>query len=436
MKKLICVIFSCVLISFCFCLNALALGDFTAYNCSGYQDGNTLHITWAKFENASSYELTYTVKTSSSSRTVKINLHDTNYVIDNLTFGCKVDIAVNAFVNDSVLEVFSGLELTVLYAPPVILEKGENSVELKRYMGMTYSMDGVHFFNESLFSGLEANTEYTFYQKDSLGNISNPLTVMMGKNEETTNQTSVEETIQTLPAETTVETVETTNLPQTQTEVTQKVDPRTKNTKTTVYGEGISIIDNSGKYNASYFIKYNDLTDSVSSGKDYSTIVSHAKKAIGKQYGDILKIYSISFGYTDSDGDDVYIDLPYNGIISMDISDIKCDPVYLCFDYEKEAQKLVTSVKDGVIKTVINVDTNYKYIVLVGDKDGIKNSGIVNTKSSGTKPQTNITFSLDVLPYIAIAVVAVAVGVVLMLIFIKKIRNNQSREWLKNNKRF
>lgn len=437
MKKLIFAL-AILLISFILCLNAYAtLGEFTAYNCSGYQNGNTIYVTWTDYGNVVSYEITYTIISNASNRTITLNVQDNYYIIDDLNFGNKVAINVDAiYANGTRVEVFAGLELNVLYLPPTLVDKDTNSVELEYFDGFKYSMDGLNFHEEYIFKNLDANVEYKFYQMDKSGNISNPLSVILeGVPNETTNQpgTDISSSDETQDPQSTQEPEETTTVEP------EIVDPRTLNTKTSVFGNGISIVNNSGNYNQTYFIYLSNLTSSISSNnKEYSNIVNHSKKVIGKQYGDILGIYRISFGYDDGDGDQVYVDLPYNSVLSIDVSSFNCNPIYICFDYEKEASKLTSSIKDGNLKCVINVDSEYKYIVLVGDKDALKNNGYVPQSNKSQSPSSTPSFSglsSEAIPYIIIAVVAVAVGVVLMLIFIKKVRTNQSREWLKNNKR-
>jgi hypothetical protein len=47
---------------------------------------------------------------------------------------------------------------------PEVLSKTHNSVTLKANAAYEFSMDGSIWQSSNVFSGLDANTEYTFYQ--------------------------------------------------------------------------------------------------------------------------------------------------------------------------------------------------------------------------------------------------------------------------------
>lgn len=454
MKKILSFVIALVIGFSLFILNVFAFGEFKAYNCSGMQDGNTLIIEWVNFNNVNSYDLIYyDAATPDDVKTIKCV--ETEKQLTNLVFGHLYNISVYAnTIDGNRNEVFSGLEIRVLFEAPVIENKTSTSVTLKKYVGMTYSIDGLNYSESSKFENLAYGEVYTFYQRDSMGNTTSldvlieniPIDTVSTIDNNQTEPTITTPIIQTDPVivdpeqtinkPTPIDDITTVTNPKTNIETTSVQTETTKpNTKTQVYGNKIDILDKGGNYDNRYFIEITNVTSSASK-KDISNIEKRVKKLAGSKYGELAGLYKINFGYKDNNGKVNYLELPSSSIITIDMTVFDYDKIMMFFDYGKEASKLVTSIKDGKIKTVINVDPTYNYIAVVAENGATKtnngsNSNPVIDPVIPSNPSTK-EFDSDTIIYIIISAGALVIGGAFALIYFKKRRISKSKDWLHN----
>ena len=198
------------------------------------------------------------------------------------------------------------------------------------------------------------------------------------------------------------------------------------NTAQAVYGEKVILINVNGNYDYTFSISLTDIKPQLESDP---TTRAHINELMGNDLSKVLHLYRVDFGQNDDEFN--RLDLPKGGMLSIEIED-KTKVQSIGAVYKNKVKQLKTDEysfsKDGKRAIItLDFDTNFDYVAMVDDLSipkGSSSSGLGINLGLGNIDTTTLITIIEVFGILV-------GGVVLAIIFVKKMKKKKAQDWLR-----